>query len=93
MASDCTPWGLWAEGPRLGALLLLISLTGDAASATWLQTNHVVFTWIFSTAAGLAVTLASAAATVAIARGWFGADAGADRRRRGGWLVRPAVPT
>jgi hypothetical protein len=41
-----------AEGLRLGALLLLVSLTGDAASATWLQTNHVVFTWIFSTAAG-----------------------------------------
>ena len=48
----CTPWGLWAEGLRLGALLLLVSLTGDAASATWLQTNHLVFTWIFSNAAG-----------------------------------------
>jgi hypothetical protein len=62
---------LWAEGLRLGALLLLVSLTSDAASATWLQTNHVVFTWIFSDAAGLGVTLASAAAVAAVARGWF----------------------
>ena len=52
VAGGCTPWGLWAEGLRLGALLLLVSLTGDAASATWLQTNHLVFTWIFSNAAG-----------------------------------------
>ena len=71
LAGGCTPWTLWAEGLRLGALLLLVSLTGDAASATWLQTNHVVFTWIFSTAAGLAVTLASAAAVAAVARGAF----------------------
>ena len=71
VAGGCTPWTLWGEGLRLGALLLLVSLTGDAASATWLQTNHVVFTWIFSTAAGLAVTPASAVAVVAVARGWF----------------------
>ncbi|MDF2739831.1 MAG: hypothetical protein K0S88_1198 [Actinomycetia bacterium] len=71
MAGGCTRWSLWAEGLRLGALLLLVSLTSDAASATWLQTNHVVFTWIFSDAAGLAVTLASAAAVAAVARGWF----------------------
>jgi hypothetical protein len=71
VAGGCTRWSLWAEGLRLGALLLLVSLTSDAASATWLQTNHVVFTWIFSDAAGLAVTLASAAAVAAVARGWF----------------------
>jgi hypothetical protein len=41
-------------------------MTGDAASATWLQTNHLVFP-----AAGVAVTLASAAAVAAIARGAF----------------------
>ena len=71
VAGGCTPWGLWAEGLRLGALLLLVSLTGDAASATWLQTNHLVFTWIFSNSAGLVVTLASAAAVAAAAPGWF----------------------
>jgi hypothetical protein len=71
LAGGCTPWSLWAEGLRLGALLLLVSLTGDAASATWLQTNDVVVTWIFSDAAGLALTLASAAAVAAVARGWF----------------------
>jgi len=71
LAGGCAPWTLWAEGLRLGALLLLVSLTGDAASATWLQTNHVVFTWIFSNTAGLAVTLASAAAVAAVARGGF----------------------
>jgi len=71
VAGGCPPWTLWAEGLRLGALLLLVSLTGDAASATWLQTSRVVFTWIFSDAAGLAVTLASAAAVAAVARGWF----------------------
>lgn len=71
LAGGCAPWTLWAEGLRLGALLLLVSMTGDAASATWLQTNHAVFTWIFSTTAGLAVTLASAAAAAAVARGAF----------------------
>lgn len=71
VAGGCTPWTLWAEGLRLGALLLLVSMTSDAASATWLQTNHLVFTWISSTAAGLAVTVASAAAVAAVARGAF----------------------
>ena len=70
LAGGCTPWTLWAEGLRLGALLLLVSLTGDAASATWLQTNDLVFTWIFSDAAGLAVTLASAVAVAGSAPRW-----------------------
>jgi hypothetical protein len=71
IAARQSPWLLWAEGLRLGVLLLLVSVTASAASATWLLTEFVG-TWITaSKAAGWVVSAAAALAILAVARGSF----------------------
>lgn len=70
LAARQSAWSLWAEGLRLGALLLLVSVTASAASATWLLTEFGG-TWITAKAAGWVVTGAAALTVVAVARGAF----------------------
>jgi hypothetical protein len=70
LAARQSPWSLWAEGLRLGVLLLLVSVTASAASATWLLTEFIA-TWITAKASGWVLSAAAALALVAVARGRF----------------------
>ena len=70
LAARRSPWSLWAEGLRLGVLLLLASVVAAAAASTWLLTEFEA-TWITAKAAGWVVTGAAALALVAVARGGF----------------------
>lgn len=70
LAARQSLWSLWAEGLRLGVLLLLVSVTASAVSATWLLTEFVG-TWIAAKASGWVVGAAAALALVAVARGSF----------------------
>jgi hypothetical protein len=70
LAARRSLWSLWAEGLRLGVLLLLVSVTASAASATWLLTEFIA-TWITAKASGWVVAAAAALALVAVARGRF----------------------
>jgi hypothetical protein len=55
VAGRCTPWTLWAEGLRLGALLLI----GVAVAAGWSGLRYPPELWAYLTAAGILAVLAT----------------------------------